>query len=73
MIKKILSGISVCSMFLGIGGMAGAIENDGNFIAPLLMFVIGATFLFIFGEEDEVKTYDCTTNHDSDFRCKFLR
>lgn len=72
MIKKILSGISVCSMFFGIAGMAGSIENDGNFIAPLLMFVIGTIFLFIFGREDEVKVHDCTHHSDDTFRPTFL-
>lgn len=70
MIRKIISGIAMCSMFFGIGGLGGAIENDGNFIIPLLMFIGGATFLFIFGGEDEVKVHDCTSNSNS--RPKFL-
>lgn len=70
--RTFIEGISVISIFFGIGGMAGAIENETNFIIPLICLLAGFVVIMIAEKTNETKVHDCTTNNDSDFRLHFL-
>lgn len=64
---KIKEVIGTVSFFIGMFGVPGAIENDGNLVLPIVLFLIG---LALIRGNDEKKVNDFTS--DNSFRPKFL-
>ena len=71
-VKYLVEGLSLVSVFFGIGGLAGAIENDTNWVIPIICLVAGFGILMILENGENAKVHDCTTDHDSEFRLHFL-
>lgn len=71
-IKTIIEGLALVSVFFGIGALAGACENGTNWIVPLILLVLGFGTILGMEKADEIKVHDCTNHCDDTFRPTFL-